>query len=195
MVADSTDTSCDTWLPEYQWRTHHSRVIDADPAAVGRAVRAVTPGDMYVLRPLVFVRSIPARVMRDEKRFLGADLPVLEGLIQGVGAFTLAEVPDGDLVVGFVGEPWGLRQHWLTLTPQEYLDFDEPGNIKGLMAFSQTTDERGTRLRTETRVYATDPRSRRKFRFYWAMIEPFSSLIRRDWLAAAARAVEDKTGK
>ncbi|MGW1491702.1 hypothetical protein [Streptomyces sp. NBC_00191] len=180
--------SCDSWLPEYQWRTHHGRSVRAEPAVAARAVRDVVPGDMYVLRPLVFARSIPARLMSaKEERYLAKDERVIDGLYEGVGAFPLQDDPDGDLVVGFVGQPWTLRQNWLTLTPDEYRDFDEPGHIKGLMAFSVGTRGSETRLHTETRVYGTDHASVRRFRPYWLLIEPFSSLIRHDWLAAAAR--------
>ncbi|MFI6641845.1 hypothetical protein [Streptomyces sp. NPDC050504] len=180
--------SCDDWLPRYQWRTHCERVVDAEPAAAARAVREVRPGDMYVLRPLVFVRSIPSRIAsREKERYLTKEDRVIEGLYEGVGAFELQDDQDGDFVVGFVGRPWKLRQQWLRLTPDEYRAFDEPGHIKGLMAFSVTSHGGRTLLHTETRVYGTDPASVRRFRPYWLLIEPFSNLIRHDWLAAAAR--------
>ncbi|MER5484271.1 hypothetical protein ABT024_13770 [Streptomyces sp. NPDC002812] len=185
---DPKMASCDSWLPQYQWRTHHGRSMPAGPGVVARAVREVRPAEMYALRPLVFVRSIPARLTSPgEERYLDRDAPVVDGLYEGVGAFQLQDDPGGDLVVGFVGQPWSLRQKWLTLTPDEYLEFDEPGHIKGLMAFSVASQGAGTHLHTETRVHGTDQASVRRFRPYWLLIEPFSSLIRHDWLAAAAR--------
>jgi hypothetical protein len=45
----------------------------------------------------------------------------------------------------------------------------------------------GSTLRTETRVEAMDAGARRSFRAYWLAVGPFSSLIRRRWLAAAER--------
>jgi hypothetical protein len=45
----------------------------------------------------------------------------------------------------------------------------------------------GGRLTTETRVLLTDQRSRRAFGRYWLLIQPFSGLIRRQWLAAVTR--------
>ncbi|MBH5338395.1 hypothetical protein IHE55_27855 [Streptomyces pactum] len=179
---------CDHWLPRYHWRTHQDRTVPAPPAAAARAVREVRPGDMYALRPLVFVRSVPARLTsRKKERFLAKEDRVIQGLYEGVGAFPLLDEPEGDLIVGFVGRPWKLRQEWLTLTPEQYREFDEPGHIKGLMAFSATGREGGTALHTETRVYGTDRAAVRRFRPYWLLIEPFSSLIRHDWLAAADR--------
>ncbi|MGH2605670.1 MAG: hypothetical protein ACRDG5_03685 [Anaerolineales bacterium] len=43
-----------------------------------------------------------------------------------------------------------------------------------------------SRLVAETRVWAGSPSGLLAFRFYWAVVGPFSSLIRRRWLRAAA---------
>lgn len=51
-----------------------------------------------------------------------------------------------------------------------------------------TADGDGSVLSTETRVHATNARARRTFRVYWLVVGPFSALIRRRWLRAAARA-------
>jgi hypothetical protein len=45
-------------------------------------------------------------------------------------------------------------------------------------------------LTTETRVYATDASTRRRFAGYWRVIYPGSALIRRMWLRAIARRAE-----
>jgi hypothetical protein len=47
-----------------------------------------------------------------------------------------------------------------------------------------------TRLTTETRVAATDRRTRLLFGVYWTAIRPGSGLIRREMLGAVARAAE-----
>jgi hypothetical protein len=49
-------------------------------------------------------------------------------------------------------------------------------------------DGSGSVLSTETRVHAPTPRARRAFRLYWLFVGPFSALIRRRWLRAAAHA-------
>ena len=49
-------------------------------------------------------------------------------------------------------------------------------------------DGDGSILSTETRVHALSARARRRFRLYWLVVGPFSALIRRRWLRAAARA-------
>ena len=60
------------------------------------------------------------------------------------------------------------------------LSFDEPGFAK--IATSLRVDPYGNDssiLTMETRVAITDDASRRRFRRYWLVIGPFSSLIRR----------------
>jgi hypothetical protein len=48
----------------------------------------------------------------------------------------------------------------------------------------------GSILSTETRVYATDEASKRRFAAYWRVIYPGSALIRRMWLRAIVRRAE-----
>jgi len=45
-------------------------------------------------------------------------------------------------------------------------------------------------LSTETRVLATDPKTRRTFAAYWCVIRPGSSVIRRELLKVVARRAE-----
>lgn len=53
------------------------------------------------------------------------------------------------------------------------------------LAVSATPD--GSLLSTETRVLATDPRSRSRFRVYWLLIRAGCGAIRRSWLRAIER--------
>jgi hypothetical protein len=58
------------------------------------------------------------------------------------------------------------------------------------MNFRVEPQGEGTLLTTETRVLATDPASRRRFRRYWLVIRAGSGLTRRSWLRAAKRRAE-----
>ncbi len=62
------------------------------------------------------------------------------------------------------------------------------GRITIAVAVWAEADDCGSILRTETRVRAADGRARVAFRGYWLFVGPFSALIRRRWLRAAARA-------
>jgi hypothetical protein len=57
---------------------------------------------------------------------------------------------------------------------------DRGSGVVVLLAFGHVEG----RILTETRCLARDPRSRRAFAAYWAVIRPASGLLRRLWLAA-----------
>jgi hypothetical protein len=61
------------------------------------------------------------------------------------------------------------------------------GRIEIAVAFWAEPAGSGSTLHTETRVRAADRAARRRFRVYWLVVRPFSGLIRRSWLRAAAR--------
>jgi hypothetical protein len=67
----------------------------------------------------------------------------------------------------------------------EFRALHEPGFALAAMNFALEDDGPGAcRVTTETRVHATDARSRRLFATYWRTIYPGSALIRRTWLRA-----------
>ena len=57
-------------------------------------------------------------------------------------------------------------------------------------AFTATPNGDGCRVCTETRIAATDDTARRRFGRYWRVIGPFSSITRREMLAAIRRGAE-----
>lgn len=60
-----------------------------------------------------------------------------------------------------------------------------PGTAKAAWNFAVHPGTGGRSvLTTETRVLCADPATRRRFRTYWAVVGPFSGLIRREMLAA-----------
>lgn len=71
-----------------------------------------------------------------------------------------------------------------------------PGFALAAMNFELEDDGPGAcRVTTETRVHATDARSRRLFATYWRTIYPGSALIRRLWLRAVRLRAEGRGGE
>jgi hypothetical protein len=65
------------------------------------------------------------------------------------------------------------------LSREEFRRFDEPGYARATWNFAvEPVAEGVTRLTTETRVMCADRNARHKFRAYWAVVGPFSGLIR-----------------
>ena len=62
----------------------------------------------------------------------------------------------------------------------------EPGTVRVATDIRAVAVAGGCVLSTETRVQAVDDAARRAFRRYWLVVGPFSGLIRRRWLRAAA---------
>jgi hypothetical protein len=100
----------------------------------------------------------------------------------------LADRPNHEIVVGTVviaPQGWKRSEH---SAPREFKDLSQPGLALAAMDFLIDETRAGScTLSTETRVYATDTASRRRFGAYWRVIYPGSALIRRMWLRAIAR--------
>ena len=116
------------------------------------------------------------------------------GTFEGIErrAFTvLVEQPPTALVLGIVGRFWTPRGDLQRVAPEDWVPFDEPGFAKAAWGFSlEALPEGGCRLATETRVWCTDPASRRRFLRYWRIVGPFSGWIRREILRLVRRQSE-----
>jgi hypothetical protein len=66
-------------------------------------------------------------------------------------------------------------------------EIDRPYSLKIAADFRAEPAPEGARVITETRVAATSFWALVVFRLYWLVVGPFSALIRRRWLRAAAR--------
>jgi hypothetical protein len=62
--------------------------------------------------------------------------------------------------------------------------------VRVAAAFTVVPEGDGSRVGTETRIAATDDTARRRFGRYWRLVGPFSSITRREMLAAIRRRAE-----
>jgi len=161
----------DEVMPAYDWHEVHSVEVRADAETALAAFLAMPTAPGAVTRALFRLRGL---------RTGGT----IEQSMTGKGFAVLRRTPT-EVVLGGAGRPWtprgGIRAYAEA----------RPGDVR--MAFdvraTPLTDGRCL-LSTETRTEATDARSRRSFRRYWLIVRPFSGLIRRSWLRAAASAAE-----
>jgi hypothetical protein len=104
---------------------------------------------------------------------------------RALGWGVLADEP-GHLVMGAVTEPWRGDVRFRALPPGDFAAFSEPGHAKIVWTLRVDPGPPGgspsSTFRTETRVLATDPVSRARFRRYWAALSPGILLIRREAL-------------
>jgi hypothetical protein len=178
-------------LPEYDFNEVHACSVAAPGARVYEAVKAATAGEMPLVRALFAVRSLPAMLRGRGGLPRAKDESLYEQMVR-FGFTVLADDPGRELVVGIVGQPWKLDggKRARIEDAADFLAFTEPGFVKAAMSFEVDEQAGATRLRTETRVYATDPLARRGFARYWRVIRPGSGAIRRSWLRAAKRRAE-----
>lgn len=158
-------------------RSRHEVRVNAPPERVWAAIDALDPGSSPVVRALMALRSLPARLGR---RAAGAP---------GLRFVPLDEAPGDERVMGLVGRFWTPSGGLLRVEPAGFAAFDSPGYA--VAAWNVTVRGDGpVRLATETRVRCTDAAARRRFRVYWALVGSFSGLIRREMLRAVRRAAE-----
>jgi hypothetical protein len=171
----------DDVLPAWDWRSAHATRVAAPCERAAAATREFTGRDLPVTGALMRVRTLGRRTFDDR--------PTVETFAR-IGLVLLADEPDG-VVVGGVLSPWRVRGgHRAIASADELRAFAEPGWVRVATAFTVAYQGDGCRVRTETRIAATDDTARRRFGRYWRLIGPFSSITRREMLAAIRRRAE-----
>lgn len=161
----------DDAMPEWDRRSRHRIATDLPPDLLLAAIEELTWAEVPVFRTLLRLRGLA-------RGRLPPDSPVL-GWFDANGFRRLARSDHEFLVVAT--EPIGRRS--AVRTPPDLPSFrhqSDPGCIKIATNFLVADGS----LITETRVRATDDRSRRLFAAYWLIIHAGSGLIRRVWLRA-----------
>jgi hypothetical protein len=186
--AATAPPTLDDLLGEGHFSERHERRIEAPPAAVWAALHEVRLVDLALSRTLMDLRTLPMRLRgRPRPRMVTARL-LEDGPVP-----VLATDPGRMVLAGGAMQPWRITRH--TEPPPLDLEalraFSEPGWVKVGMDFVLAPEGgAATRVRTETRIVATDPRTRLVFGIYWVAIRAGSGLIRRDMLRAVARRAE-----
>src|SRR5829696_1214615 len=181
-------------VPEYDFGEVHAVRLCAPPGEALRAVKLVGLGEMPLVRVLFAVRSVPSYVV-GRRGLPSAGKDPLYGQMLDFGFVSIGEAPGRELVVGGIGQMFR-ASGGRTLDfrdASEFEAFRDQGYAKVAMNFSVRPVGSGSELRTKTRVLATDAASRRRFGRYWRLIQPGSALVRRNWLAAAAKRAERAT--
>jgi hypothetical protein len=184
----------DDFMASYDFNEVHTIMVRASPARAYRAIKEMTPAEVPAFRALMAIRALPARIAgRRPSRRYNVKRSLLEQVVGG-GFVLLAEEPGRELVLGLIGQFWKLTGGSFPRTagPEEFRAFDRPDHAKAVINFhvGDPQPDGTTRVRTETRIQATDPKARRKFAAYWRVIYPGSALIRKSWLRAIEKRAE-----
>ncbi|HET8924502.1 MAG TPA: hypothetical protein VFN26_16075 [Candidatus Acidoferrum sp.] len=179
----------DEFVPAYQFGESHAIRIKAARERVYAAIREVTPNEITLFQTLTWIRRL-GRSGKESILNAPPNEPIL-ALSMRTNFMKLAEEPEREIVLGtLLAAPQGTRLKKES-TPDDFKALRAPGFALGAINFQLADTGNGeTLLTTETRVYATDASTRRKFAAYWRVIYPGSALIRVMWLRAIRNRAE-----
>ena len=184
----------DDFMPRWQFDERHTIVVAAPPVTVFEAIRTVPAEEIRLFRLLTAIRrggrKGPEDILNAPEKQPLLDVATRSGFVW------LANEPPHELVVGtVVVAPRSARRSGAKATPDLFTRALQPGVALAAMNFVVAPDGRGGSLvSTETRVFANDRSSQRKFAAYWRVIHPGSDIIRRMWLKAIKRRAERGRG-
>jgi hypothetical protein len=186
----------DEVLPQYHVREVHELGIEATPDAIYEAIENLTPQEVPIAGLLMGLRSLPARISGRRLPRDGGPTTLLHQMRKG-GFVALESEPGQENVLLLVGQFWKLRggTNVRISNRDEFREFNDPRFARAAINFLVVPQEAigMCRLRTETRVSVPGRAARRRFLLYWAVIRPWSGLIRHAWLRAVKRRAEGIT--
>lgn len=187
-------TLLDRLIPEPQLRETQRVHVPAPADAVWERVRHGALAQAWPIRVLFGVRSL---LMRDAGASPTIRIDELRSSPASPGFQILAEDPPREFAVGAIGKVWRLRIPFVHVARAgDYAAFHEPGFVKVAWAVrvARSRFVGASDVEFEVRVFATDEASRRRFRWYFLFIGPFSRYIRRSLLRAIARGMRPAAG-
>jgi hypothetical protein len=178
----------DEFTPVFHFREHHDTTIAAPPARVFEAIRAVTADEIALFRTFTWIRRFgqpgPDSIINAPGR-----QPILDVATRG-GFLLLHEAAPHEIVVGTaVIAPPGTPRPDGFGAPQ-FKALQAPGFVLATMNFRVEAMGGASHVSTETRVFATDQASLRRFTAYWRVIFPGSAILRVTWLRAIKQRAE-----
>jgi hypothetical protein len=168
------------FMPVWEVAERHEIQVDAPAEYTFAAARDMDVHRSTLVRAIFGLRTLPSRWRH--KLSERPPTPLLAETL-ALGWRLLAEIPGREIAVGAVTQPWRTDVEFRGVDPDAFAGFKEPGYAK--IAWTLEAEPLGpmtSRFRTETRVSTTDPRSRRLFRRYWALLSLGILLIRRESL-------------
>ena len=187
--AAETRTDLDRAMPDWQFSERHSTTIRATSERIYRAIKETTADDIMLFRTLIWIRRFgqrgPESIMNAPDK-----TPLLDVATRTTFA-TLADAPQEIVVGTVVVAPRSARRAGGPTADELMTVQHRDGFAVAMMNFAVAPRGGGVcDVTTETRVFATDPRTARAFGAYWRVIYPGSSLIRYMWLRAIRKRAE-----
>jgi hypothetical protein len=178
----------DEFMPASDVSEFHQCLVRAPIEKVYAALRRADLGGSPIVRLLLRLRNL-SPVSTNSGHHRNTQL-TLDTILKN-GFVLLGENAPNEIALGLVGRFWTKSGGRCRVDSDQFISFDVPGYAKAVWNFSLVEEKAGvTRLATETRVRCLDRASQRRFRIYWALIAPFSGLIRREALRMIRKSAE-----
>ncbi|HEY8257428.1 MAG TPA: hypothetical protein VIG08_07210 [Gemmatimonadales bacterium] len=183
------DPLLDRFMPTYEVAERHETMVRAPAACTFAVARELDLRESSLIRAIFATREL---IMRSSESGQSDNEPFLTQVLR-LGWAVLAEEPDRQIVLGAVTRPWEGDVKFRGLQPDEFVKFCDPGYAKIVWTIAvEPRGPTGSVFRTETRVATTDPKSRERFRRYWAVFSAGIILIRRETLRLVKREAEQR---
>jgi hypothetical protein len=168
----------DTYCPNYLISRKYAIVVNAPSEKVYPLVHSFHIAKSRLSKWLFRLRGLPT------------DSGTVEGL-KKMGFIPLGDIPYQEVAFGLIGKFWTYSGSVQRLTADNFKDFQRKGFAKAVANITfKPLNTQKTLVMTETRVFCFDKLSTFYFRLYWAVVSPFSGLIRREWLKTIKREAE-----
>lgn len=164
-------------LPRYHFSEKHTAMTGASAHSIHRSIVTMDLSRSATVRLLYFLRRMPRTSL------------TLKGM-NDIGFKVLGSAEDRELVIGVIGRFWKPAPELIDVPPGSFSSFNEKGYAKAALNYLTEETDSGCRLSTETRIFCTSAGALAAFSAYWALIRPFSGLIRRAMLREIVRNAE-----
>lgn len=187
VARDVTPSMLDRFIPTPEVVEHHHIDVAAPADIVMAAAKDLELLKSPLIRGIIKARELALGGKPDTR----PHPHTLLAQMQSIGWVVLAERACREIVLGSVTRPWEAAPVFRSVPAAEFASFSEPGFVKIAWTLrADPVDAGHSVFQTETRVCATDPEARRRFRRYWSFVAPGVGLIRLAMLRPLKRAAE-----
>ena len=160
----------------------HAIDVPVPPEDAYAALMQADIGSSRVVRGLMLLRGIPGRLRAGKWTIPQTAGRVTVPSLDEHGFTKLAQDAGREIVFGLMGKFWRPDGGVVPATAESFDQPLPPGTACAVWNFSVRPQSGGAVVATETRVLCENRSARRRFRCYWAVVGPFSGLIRREML-------------
>jgi len=170
------DELLDRFIPHPEVDECHQIHVNAPATKTFEVASALDIQCSPIVRAIFTLRTLPSLLHGSPPADSSSGL-LAETLT--IGWDVLASVPEREIVIGAVTQPWEPVVTFRPLPADEFVAFNEPGYAKIVWTLAaEPLGPNESLFTTRTRVVTTDQMARERFRRYWALFSPGILVIR-----------------